>query len=69
MVKKGWIKAAIANAHGQFRTKAEKAGESTREYAVEKKDAPGKLGRQARLAMNLMDLSGHSRGKSKLYKD
>ena len=66
---KGWIKKATSGAHGQFRKKAEAAGESTRAYAEEKKDAPGKTGRQARLAMTLMGMHGHSRGKSKLYKD
>ena len=66
---KGWIKKATADAHGQFRKKAEAAGEMTREFAAEKKDAPGKTGRQARLAMTLMGMSGHTRGKSKLYED
>lgn len=48
---KHFMKKAFANAHGQFRAKAEKAGESTREYAEEKKHAKGRLGRQARLAL------------------
>jgi hypothetical protein len=69
MAKKGWIKKAVSGAPGAFRKKAEAAGESTREFASEKKDAPGKTGKQARLASTLMGLSGHSRGKSKLYKD
>lgn len=50
MAKK-WMKKAFANSHGQFKAKAKAAGESTAEYASEKKGAPGKLGKQARLAM------------------
>lgn len=49
-----WIKKATANAHGQFAAKAEKAGKSTAAFAAEKSDAPGKLGKQARLAQTLM---------------
>jgi hypothetical protein len=60
-VAKNWIAGATANSHGQFRAKAEKAGVSTREYASEKADAPGKLGKQARLAETLMGM--HSRKK------
>ena len=47
---KHWMAKAFANAHGQFKAKAKAAGESTAEYANEKKNAPGKLGKQARLA-------------------
>lgn len=50
MAKKHWMKKAFANAHGQFKEKAEAAGKSTREYASEKADASGKLGKEARLA-------------------
>ena len=52
--KKRWIQNATANAHGQFRAKAERAGETTREYATQEKGAPGKTGKQARLALALM---------------
>lgn len=48
---KHWMAKAFANSHGQFREKAERAGESTREYAEEKKGAKGRLGKQARLAL------------------
>lgn len=68
--KRKWIKAATANAHGQFREKAEKAGETTREFAEEKADAPGKLGKEARLAESLMGMhhkAGGSRA-AKLYR-
>ncbi len=46
-----WMKKAFANSHGQFKEKAEKAGESTKEYADKEKHAKGKLGKQARLAL------------------
>ena len=49
MAKK-WMKAAFANAHGQFKAKAAAAGKSTAEFANEKAHAPGLLGKQARLA-------------------
>lgn len=48
--KKKWMKKAFENSHGQFKAKAEKAGESTAEFAKEKEHAKGKTGAQARLA-------------------
>lgn len=47
---KHWMKKAFANAHGQFKAKAEKAGKSTAAFAKENEHAKGKLGKQARLA-------------------
>ena len=61
---KRWISKATDNAHGQFAAKAKAAGKSTKEYAEEKKDAPGKLGKQARLALTLMGVS-HNKGSEK----
>lgn len=61
--KKKFIKAATANAHGQFKAKAEAAGKTTREFAAEKASAPGKLGKQARLASTLMGMH-HKGGKA-----
>lgn len=46
-----FLKKAFANSHGQFRAKAEKAGESTRAFAEKHKHDSGKLGKQARLAL------------------
>lgn len=67
MAKKNWVKQAVPKKRrGVFRAKAEAAGESTAAYAEEKKDAPGKLGREARLASTLMGMS-HKRKKSPLY--
>lgn len=62
--KKRWVKSATANAHGQFRAKAEHAGKTTREFAAEKADAPGKLGKEARLAETLMGMH-HDKKKSR----
>ncbi len=46
-----WIQDAVKpSKKGVFKAKAEKAGESTAEYASEKASAPGALGREARLA-------------------
>ena len=59
MTKKGWIKGATSNAHGQFRKKAEAAGETTRQFASEHASDSGKLGKQARLSQTLMGM-GHS---------
>ncbi len=56
MAKKKWIKSATAGAHGQFRAKAERAGETTRQYAEEHKGDSGKLGKEARLAETLMGM-------------
>ena len=61
MAKKNWIKKATSNAHGQFAAKAKEAGETTRQYAEEKKDAPGVLGKQARLALTLMGMRHNKR--------
>lgn len=50
--KKNWMRDAVKPSRkGVFKAKAEKAGKSTKEYAEEKKNAPGKLGKEARLAL------------------
>lgn len=67
MAKKRWVQKATDNAHGQFRKKAEKAGESTREYAEQEKDAPGKTGKQARLALTLMGMSHGKSRRDRMY--
>ncbi len=63
--RKNWIKKATSNSHGQFRKKAEDAGESTKQFAREHKDSGGTLGKQANLALNLMG-AGKKR-KHRLY--
>ena len=60
--KKKWMKKALENAHGQFSAKAEKAGESTAEFAQEHKGDKGKTGKQARLAITLAGM------RNKMYK-
>ena len=61
---KKWIAKATVNAHGQFRRKAEAAGETTRQFASEHEPDSGKTGEQARLAENLMGMS-HGDAKKK----
>jgi hypothetical protein len=51
-----FIQKATSKHPGLFRKKAEAAGESTAEYASQEADAPGKLGKEARLAKTLMGL-------------
>ena len=69
--KRNWIKKAINPEHkGQFRAKAEAAGKTTREYAKEKENAPGVLGKQARLAETLMGMShSHAEKAKKFYRN
>ncbi len=51
MMAKKWIKGAVKPENkGKFTAKAEAAGKSVAEYAAEKSDAPGTLGKEARLA-------------------
>lgn len=51
--KRNWIKGAVKPENkGKFTAKAEAAGKSVSEYAAEKKDAPGTLGKEARLSQN-----------------
>lgn len=56
MASKKWIAGATKNSHGQFKAKAQKAGMSTADYAQKMQHAPGKTGKQARLAATLMGL-------------
>ena len=65
---KRWIAKATENAHGQFRRKAEHAGESTKEFADEHKGDSGKTGKQARLALALMGASHSGKTRHNLYK-
>jgi len=46
-----WMKNAVKPSRkGVFKAKAEQAGMSTAAYAAKEKNAPGKLGKEARLA-------------------
>ncbi len=51
MAEKHWMAGAFKNAHGQFKAKAKRAGMSTAAYARKEEHAPGRLGKQARLAL------------------
>lgn len=64
--KKKWMKKAFEGSHGQFRAKAEAAGESTAEYAKEKEGAKGLLGKQARLAKVGMR-ANHKKARNSMY--
>ena len=55
MTKK-WISKAVAAHPGSFSKAAKAHGESTKEYAEEKKHASGKTGQRARLAITLMGM-------------
>lgn len=49
--KEKWMQDAVPESHkGKFSRKAARAGMSTAEYARKEKDAPGTLGKEARLA-------------------
>jgi len=48
-----WMQAAVPKARrGIFTAKAKKAGKTVQAYARAKQHAPGKLGKQARFALN-----------------
>lgn len=53
---KNWIKDAVGENKGVFSKKAAKAGKTTSQFAKEKASAPGKLGKEARLAQTLSKL-------------
>ena len=53
---KNWIKGAIKHP-GALKAKAQKAGESTRDYAKQHAGDGGQTGRQARLAITLMKMN------------
>jgi hypothetical protein len=55
MSSKHWIEKAIKKP-GTFKKQAERAGESTAEFAGDREDASGKTGRRARLAELLLKM-------------
>jgi hypothetical protein len=48
---------------GAFTARAKAAGKSVREYAAEESGAPGKLGKQARLAQTFEKIAAGRKGK------
>ena len=57
MAEKKWIQGAVKHP-GAFRKAAQTHGESTHAYAEKEKDAPGRLGRRARLALTFEKMRG-----------
>ena len=55
MSSKYWIERTIKRP-GTFKAQAQRAGESTAEFASEREDATGKTGKRARLAETLLKL-------------
>ncbi len=66
MAAKKWIKGAVKHP-GAFKAKAEAAGKSTAEFAAEKADAPGALGKQARLAQTFAKMRSPSEKRKSRY--
>ena len=54
----GKPRSSVIKHPGAFRTAAQAAGESTQAYAEKEKDAPGKLGKRARLALTFSKMRG-----------
>lgn len=58
-----WIAGAVSKNKDKFSAKAKKAGMSTAAYAQKESKAPGKLGKEARVAETLMMMhKGHGHG-------
>lgn len=60
---KNWIKDAVGKNPAVFSKKAAAAGQSTAAFAEAKASAPGKLGKEARLAKTLSKIRGKKKGK------
>jgi hypothetical protein len=69
MAKKKWVKEAIPKSHeGRLREKAERVGETTRQFAREHEHDSGKTGEQSRVAETLMGMNHKNRGMGAVYK-
>lgn len=63
MAKDKWMQDAVPKKNkGLFTKKAKKAGKTVAEYAKEKKNSPGKLGKEARFAATATKIA---KGKKK----
>lgn len=59
-----WMQDAVKPSRkGVFKAKAERAGMSTAAYAAKEKDAPGRLGKEARLAQEFQRMRPQGRGR------
>jgi hypothetical protein len=66
MAKKNWIAKAVPKSHrGIFSAKAKRAGMSTHAYAEKEKNAPGKLGAEARLALQFAKMRGGKKNRKR----
>jgi hypothetical protein len=63
---KHWIAGAIKHP-GALKKKAERAGESTRQFAKQHAGDSGKTGEQARLAETLMGMHGKKKSRSEKW--
>ena len=59
---KDWMADAVKRP-GAFKAKAKAAGMSTQAYAAKEKTAPGRLGKQARLAQTFAKFRPSGRGR------
>ena len=58
-MSKNWMAGAVKPSRkGVFKAKAERAGMSTEAYAAKEKSAPGRLGKEARLAQTFAKARG-----------
>lgn len=65
---KRWMQKAVPKANkGKFTAKADAAGKSVPEFAAEKADASGTLGKEARLAQTF-EKAAHKRKRGPIYK-
>ena len=60
-----WMQEAFGKNKGKFGRKAKKAGMSTKAYAKKEAGAPGKLGKEARLAKIGMKFGGKRKKKGR----
>jgi len=59
-----WMKGAVKPSRkGVFKAKAERAGMSTAAYAAKERNAPGRLGKEARLAQTFAAHRPAGRGR------
>ncbi len=63
-MSKDWMAGAVKPSRkGVFGAKAKAAGMSTQAYAAKEKNAPGKLGKEARLAQTFAKFRPSGRGR------
>jgi hypothetical protein len=69
MAGKNWMAGAVKpSRRGVFKAKAKRAGMSTAKFAKKERNAPGRLGKQARLAQTFSRFRNHVAGMKKAGK-